>query len=159
MRIDAQDWAVREIHVKLRKGSNVNWIRDLVLDSEYQLVGGRGSYKGRDSLWFFKQDRMYADFSVTMRDSSKLMSFLGRRQCDYLDPRFDTPMPDSVSKLSGATKRQACSVMTTRTAAPSFFSRLTISHALYAAIPPVTPSTTHFPFSISLAPFPANSNS
>ena len=99
MRIDAQDWAVREIHVKLRKGSNVNWIRDLVLDSEYQLVGGRGSYKGRDSLWFFKQDRMYADFSVTMRDSSKLMSFLGRRQCDYLAPRFDTPMPDSVSKL------------------------------------------------------------
>ena len=99
MRIDAQDWAVREIHVKLKKGSNVNWIRDLVLDSEYQLVGGRGSYKGKDSLWFFKQDRMYADFSVTMRDSSKLMSFLGRRQCDYLDPRFDTPMPDSVSRL------------------------------------------------------------
>ena len=99
MRIDAQDWAVREIHVKLKKGSNVNWIRDLVLDSEYQLVGGKGSYQGKDSLWFFKQDRMYADFSVTMRDSSKLMSFLGRRQCDYLDPRFDTPMPDSVARL------------------------------------------------------------
>ncbi|MBR4805756.1 MAG: carboxypeptidase-like regulatory domain-containing protein, partial [Bacteroidales bacterium] len=43
MRIDSADWAVREIHVKLKKGSNVNWIRDLVLDSEYQLVGGRGS--------------------------------------------------------------------------------------------------------------------
>ena len=99
MRIDAQDWAVREIHVKLKKGSNVNWIRDLVLDSEYQLVGGRGSYQGKDSLWFFKQDKMYADFSVTMRDSSKLMSFLGRRQCDYLDPRFDRQMPDSVAKL------------------------------------------------------------
>ena len=99
MRIDAQDWAVREIHVKLKKGSNVNWIRDLVLDSEYQLVGGKGSYQGKDSLWFFKQDKMYADFSVTMRDSSKLMSFLGRRQCDYIDPRFDRQMPDSVSKL------------------------------------------------------------
>ena len=98
MRIDAKDWAVREIHVKLKKGSNVNWIRDLVLDSEYQIVGNKGSYKGRDSLWFFKQDRMYADFSVTMRDSSKLMSFLGRRQCDYLDARFDVPMPDSVAR-------------------------------------------------------------
>ncbi|MBP5228529.1 MAG: carboxypeptidase-like regulatory domain-containing protein [Bacteroidales bacterium] len=99
MRIDAQDWAVREIHVKLKKGSNVNWIRDLVLDSEYQLVGGRGSYKGKDSLWFFKQDKMYADFSVTMRDSSKLMSFLGRRQCDYLDPYFNKPMPENVAHL------------------------------------------------------------
>ena len=99
MRVDAQDWAVREIHVKLKKGSNVNWIRDLVLDSEYQIVGGKGSYEGKDSLWFFKQDKMYADFSVTMRDSSKLMSFLGRRQCDYIDPRFDTPMPDSVARL------------------------------------------------------------
>ena len=99
MRIDAKDWAVKEIHVKLKKGSNVNWIRDLVIDAEYQLVDGHGTYPGRDSLWFFKQDKMYADFSVTMRDSSKLMSFLGRRQCDYMDPRFDRPMPDSVSKM------------------------------------------------------------
>ena len=99
MRIDAKDWALREIHVKLKKGSNVNWIRDLVIDSDYQLVDGHGIDPDRDSLWFFKQDRMYADFSITMRDSSKLMSFLGRRQCDYLDPRFDKTMPDSVSKL------------------------------------------------------------
>lgn len=72
MRVDAEDFAIAEIHVKLKKGSNVNWIRDLVLDSEYERYGDNG--------WFYKLDKLYADFSVTMRDSSKMMSFLGNRR-------------------------------------------------------------------------------
>lgn len=91
MNVDAEDFAVREIHAKLKKGSNVNWIRDLVLDAEYQRLD--------NNIWFYKQDKLYADFSITMRDSSKMMSFLGHRQVDYMNPRFDRPMPDSVSKM------------------------------------------------------------
>lgn len=90
MRIDAEDFAVTQIHAKLRKGSNVNWIRDLVLDSEYERYGDDG--------WFYKQDKLYADFSVTMRDSSKLMSFLGNKEVLYMNPKFNTTMPDEVKK-------------------------------------------------------------
>ena len=75
MNIDAQDFGLREIHVKLFRGANINWIRDLVIDRSDQRVG--------DSVWFYKQDRLYVDFSVTMRDSSKLASFLGNRQRAY----------------------------------------------------------------------------
>lgn len=80
MAIDSADFALREIHVKLCKGANVNWIRDLVIDRVDQRVG--------DSLWFYKQDKIYVDFSVTMRDSSKMASFLGNRQIDYMNPRL-----------------------------------------------------------------------
>mgnify|MGYP003584478528 CR=1 FL=1 len=104
MSIDARDFALREIHAKLKKGSNVNWIRDLVIDVENGRVPGGGSKKSgdglQDSTWFFKQDRVYADFSVTLRDSSKMISFLGRRQVDYIQPRFDTQLPDSVAKVN-----------------------------------------------------------
>ena len=78
MAIDAEDFGLREIHARLMRGSNVNWIRDMVIDRTDQRLG--------DSLWFYKQDKIYIDFSVTMRDSSKLMSFLGHRQNDYMNP-------------------------------------------------------------------------
>ena len=71
MSIDTKTFALREIHAKMMKGANVNWIRDMVIDRTDQLVG--------DSLWFYKQDKLYVDFSVTMNDSSKFVSFLGNR--------------------------------------------------------------------------------
>lgn len=80
MNIDAEEYALQEMHVKLKKGSNVNWIRDLVIDVEHQRVG--------DSTWFYKQDKMYIDFSAVLDDSSKVVSFLGRKQMDYSNPEF-----------------------------------------------------------------------
>ena len=55
-----------------------------------------------------------------------------------------TGCPESVSKVSGATKRPAFFVITTYTSTPCFCSRRSSSQALYAAMPPVTPRTTHF---------------
>jgi hypothetical protein len=106
MSIDAKDFALKEIHAKLKKGSNVNWIRDLVIDVENERVASGNAEEKKsvgsleDSVWFFKQDKVYADFSVTLRDSSKMISFLGRRQVDYLRPRFDAQLPDSVAKVN-----------------------------------------------------------
>ena len=83
MNIDSETFALREIHAKMMKGANVNWIRDMVIDRTDQLVG--------DSLWFYKQDKLYVDFSVTMSDSSKFVSFLGNRQIDYMNPVLGEP--------------------------------------------------------------------
>lgn len=80
MSIDAGEYALKDIHVRLKKGSNVNWVRDMTID----VVNTRFA----DSLWFYKQDRMYVDFSPTTRDSSRLVTFLGNRQIDYSNPDF-----------------------------------------------------------------------
>ena len=36
MYIDTHDWALRSIHAKMLHGGNVNWIRDIVVDAEFQ---------------------------------------------------------------------------------------------------------------------------
>ena len=53
--------------------------------------------------------------------------------------------PVSVSKVSGVMNWVALRVMMTSTSAPRFFSALATFAILYAAMPPVTPSRTHFP--------------
>jgi hypothetical protein len=80
MAVDAQDFALREVHAKLKKGSNVNWVRDLVIDVQNQRLP--------DSSWFYKQDKIYADFSVVLTDSTHMLSVIGRRQIDYMNPRY-----------------------------------------------------------------------
>ena len=81
MRIDAEDFALRSIHATMKNTVNVNWLRDFVLDASYQRMP--------DSTWFYKTDGFYADFSVSVRDSSKMLSFIGRRSLTYDAPVFD----------------------------------------------------------------------
>lgn len=91
LNIDSMSWAVQSAHMKMVKGLNVNWIRHLVLDHEYQLTG--------DSVWFPKQDKIFADFSIVMSDSSKMVSFLGHRQVNYSDVQFQAEIPEKVLKM------------------------------------------------------------
>jgi len=93
MSIDCKDFALREMHCKLKKGANVNWVRDLVVDQESRLV--------QDSIWFWKMDKIYADFSVVKKDSSKMISFLGTRQSEYSEPAFDGVKQPGVGLVSG----------------------------------------------------------
>ena len=89
--IDSTTWALQSAHVKMMKGLNVNWIRHLVMDHESQLVD--------DSTWFPKQDKIFADFSIVMSDSSKLVSFLGHREVDYSAVDLKPVIPREVLKM------------------------------------------------------------
>ena len=89
--IDSLTWALQSAHVKMVKGLNVNWVRNLALDNENRLL--------EDSVWFPKQDRIFADFSVFMSDSSKVVSFLGHRQIDYSAVRLHDAIPKEVERM------------------------------------------------------------
>src|SRR5882672_6382783 len=56
-----------------------------------------------------------------------------------------TGLPERACRVVGVMKRQAASVMTTRTSAPALTNRRVSSAALYAAIPPVSPSRIFLP--------------
>ena len=92
MTIDSSTMAIRNAHVKMMKGLNVNWVRDLAIDVESQLVN--------DSTWFKKTDRLYVDFAVSMSDSSKLVSFLGHREVDYSNVVLNEDIPEEILKHS-----------------------------------------------------------
>lgn len=85
MRIDAEEFALKSIKAKMVKGGNVNWLRDIVLETDYQRLP--------DSTWFYSQDKLYADFSVALGDSSRVMSLIGTRQLNYSDLDF-SPIED-----------------------------------------------------------------
>lgn len=89
--IDSTTWALESAHLRMAKGLNVNWIRDLAIDNTNELID--------DSTWFLKQDKILADFTVQMRDSSKLLSFMGHRQVDYSNVRVNVDIPLEVQKL------------------------------------------------------------
>lgn len=89
--IDSTTWALQAAHVKMMKGLNVNWIRHLVIDNENQFLD--------DSVWFPKQDKIFADFSIVMSDSSKIVSFLGHRQVDYSNVDLKPVIPKEVLKM------------------------------------------------------------
>lgn len=81
MHIDAEDFALRSIHATMKNSVNVNWLRDFVVDASYQRMP--------DSTWFYKSDGFYVDFSMSLRDSSKMLSFIGKRELTYGEPDFD----------------------------------------------------------------------
>lgn len=99
MSVDAEEFALKEMHAKLMKGANVNWIRDLAIDvRNVRLESGE---------WFYLENRMYADFSVTSQDIPELMSFVGRREQYFSSPEFDVRhLHDSASGADHVTVRK-----------------------------------------------------
>lgn len=91
MLVDAGDFALRSIRAKMKHGGNVNWVRDIVIDVEYQRL--------EDSTWFYKQENLYADFSIVLADSSKAISLVGKRELSYSNPRFDNVVIDRTDKV------------------------------------------------------------
>lgn len=80
MHIDAEDFGIRSVHAALSKDSNVNWIRHINMDIE-----NRRTPEGR---WFFDDERLFIDFSISTSDSSRIVSFLGRRQLSFQEPEY-----------------------------------------------------------------------
>lgn len=85
--IDAEDFGIRSAHVALSKGANVNWIRHINIDTENR--------KTASGAWFPKEEKLFIDFSIAVRDSSKILSFLGNRELHYGDPD-NQPLPSNL---------------------------------------------------------------
>jgi len=89
--IDSATYALRSARAHIPKGVNVNWIRHMTIESENRMVD--------DSTWFRSRDRISADFSVTMSDSSKLNSFIGTREVIYTNVRIGAAPPREVLRM------------------------------------------------------------
>ena len=86
--VDAEDFGIRSAHVALSKGSNVNWIRHINIDTENR--------KTAEGAWFPKEEKLFIDFSIAVSDSSKVLSFLGNRELHYGEPDNRPIPPDAI---------------------------------------------------------------
>ena len=85
MQIDAEDFGIRSVHVALAAVANVNWIRHINIDIENRRL--------EDGRWFYGEENLFANFSIAVSDSSRIVSFLGRRHQVY-DPPVFGPITD-----------------------------------------------------------------
>lgn len=79
MLVDAGEYALRAVHARMSGGSNVNWLRELSVDSEYRR--GEGG-------WYMVEEVLSADFSAALSDSTDVRSFLGRRRLAFGAPDY-----------------------------------------------------------------------
>lgn len=90
--VDSLTWGLRYAKMRMPSGVNVNWIKELVVENENILTA--------DSAWFPLQDRVSAEFSMQLRDSTRMVTFLVNRQIDYSNVRIDEPIPEEVLAYS-----------------------------------------------------------
>lgn len=92
IRVDSATYALRSVSARMPRGVNVNWIKHLSLENENRMVDS--------AVWFRSRDRVEAEFSITRSDSSKLVSFIGRREIVYSDVRIGGKIPPEVLKMA-----------------------------------------------------------
>lgn len=98
MQIDAEDFGIRSVHATLSGESNVNWIRHINVDIQNRRLP--------DGRWFYGDERLFIDFSISVRDDSRIISFLGNRQISYSMPVFEPVNdPDALSSSEAVVMR------------------------------------------------------
>ena len=78
--IDAEDFGIRSVHATLSSASSVNWIRRMNID-----IVNRRTENGR---WFYGQENLFMDLSISPSEHSRLISFLVHRNTHYSEPDF-----------------------------------------------------------------------
>ena len=97
MEIDAEDFALRSVSARLSPQSNVNWIRELYVDSRYSRL--------EDGKWFFDNEDLSLNASVRLSEKATVISVRINRHMQYTDCAFG-PFPDMES-LSGGDQIEA----------------------------------------------------
>ncbi|WP_224488847.1 DUF5686 and carboxypeptidase-like regulatory domain-containing protein [Robertkochia flava] len=78
-------FAVKEINMQASKSANVNWVKDLYIEQEFDVLN--------DSVFVLKRDYVMSDFSIRKKEESR--GIYGKRTTIYADYQFDKEKPRS----------------------------------------------------------------
>ena len=79
--VNDSTWAIKEINLQASKSANVNWIREVYIEQEFDVLN--------DSIFLITRDYFMSDFSF--QDKEKAKGVYGRRTTLYDNYDFDTP--------------------------------------------------------------------
>lgn len=77
--VNDSTWAIKEIDLKASKSANINWVRDIYIEQEYDVMN--------DSVFLITRDYFMSDFSLRKKDSAR--GLYGKRTTLYDDYKFD----------------------------------------------------------------------
>ena len=72
-------WAIKEINLQVNKSANINWVKDVYIEQEFEVLN--------DSVFLLKRDHFMSDFSFSKKEASRGM--YGKRTTLYENHVFD----------------------------------------------------------------------
>ncbi|MDN3724730.1 DUF5686 family protein [Aequorivita sp. SDUM287046] len=74
-------WAIKEINLQASKSANLNWVRDVYIEQEFEVLN--------DSIFLIKRDYFMSDFSFQKKEEAK--GIYGKRTTLYDNYAFNIP--------------------------------------------------------------------
>ncbi len=74
-------WAIKEINLEVTKSANINWVKDLYIEQEFDVLN--------DSIFLITKDYFQSDFSFNKKEKSR--GVYGKRTTLYDNYKFDQP--------------------------------------------------------------------
>ncbi|MGV6830786.1 MAG: DUF5686 family protein [bacterium] len=81
-------YAVKEINLQASKSANINWVKEIYIEQEYEVLN--------DSTFLIKRDYMLSDFALNKKEKSR--GIYGKRTTLYDQYLFDQPKSDEFFK-------------------------------------------------------------
>ena len=81
-------FAIKKINMAITKSANINWVKDIYLEQEYEVLN--------DSVFLPTRDYMMSDFALRKKEESK--GVYGKRTTLYRNFKFDDKKPDKFYK-------------------------------------------------------------
>ena len=78
-------WAIKDINLEMSKGANLNWVKGVYIEQEFDVLN--------DSVFLLKRDFFQADFAL--RDKEDSRGVYGKRTVLYDQYEFDKERPSS----------------------------------------------------------------
>lgn len=83
--VNDSTFAVKEINLQATRSANINWVKDIYIEQEFDVLN--------DSVFLLKRDYMLSDFSFNKKDKSK--GLYGKRTTMYKNYEFEKPQKDN----------------------------------------------------------------
>jgi hypothetical protein len=74
-------WAIKKINLAMSKGANINWVKDVYIEQEFDVLN--------DSVFLITKDLFMTDFSISKKEESR--GVYGKRTTLYDNYVFDQP--------------------------------------------------------------------
>jgi len=74
-------WAIKKINLAMSKGANINWVKDVYIEQEFDVLN--------DSVFLITKDLFMTDFSINKKEESR--GVYGKRTTLYDNYVFDKP--------------------------------------------------------------------
>ncbi len=79
--VNDSTWAVKNINLEVTKSANINWVKEIYIEQDFDVVN--------DSVFLLKRDYMLSDFSFQKKEDSR--GLYGKRTTVYDNYEFNNP--------------------------------------------------------------------